>query len=115
MKKYLFSFFLCVLSLTLSSCDKDEDEIGDVNTVTWEILASDENTTLTMVLSDLPKTIHVSSGYKYTYETESNYARCKLKCEDHLNLLTIKGYVNGKLKETVEGTGYVMATIKIKE
>ena len=112
MKKYLFSLLLCVLSFTIVSCD-DDDEIGDINTVTWLVTASDDNASV-MLTYNRQNQIRVSSGKKISYETDGRGASCTVKCEDKYVLLNVKGYVNGKLKEEKEGTHWLQVSMDIK-
>lgn len=112
MKKLLFGLLLCALSCVFSSCDKEDDEIGEENIVTWEILASDANALIDMFASN--ETIHASSGYKYTYKTTAIGATCRVSCKDYYNKLTLKGYVNGKLKIEESGNGFLQVSLDIK-
>lgn len=114
MKKLLLGLLLCALSCVFSSCDKEDDEIGDENTVTWEILASDANASLLFDCSYTGETIQVSTGYKYTYKTHLYWAGCTVKCDDQYVKIKVKGYLNGKLKLEKEESHYIHPSFTIK-
>lgn len=115
MKKFILGLLLCTLSCLFPSCDKEKDEIGDENTITWEIYSSDVNTSLLFDCNETGETIRVSDGYKYTYKTELRWASCTIKCEDPYVKITVKGYINGKLKHKQEDQHYLHASMTIKD
>jgi len=114
MKKYLLSFLFCVLSLVFASCDKEEDGIEGENTVTWNVTASDAYAHLLFDADNLKSAVRVNSGYKYSYKTIYHKASCSVKCDDEYTIITVKGYLNGKLKVEKEGNQSVNLSISVK-
>lgn len=107
----------CFLASILVSCHGDDAEIpweSRENTVTLEFLADNNSVTLEAYINHYQRLDTIKSGQRYTFKTTKGGTRCRVSCSNNKVNLTIKGYINGKLKKEVNGQEYLVLNLDIK-
>ncbi|WP_278520211.1 hypothetical protein [Leyella stercorea] len=86
----LFSLLLC------HACSKDD---SNLNTIRVQIEANSDEPIRVYGIKDSGETgLVIKRYFEKTYETESKIISIEANCEDENTLMTIKVWVNGKLK-----------------
>lgn len=117
MKKFILLLTFSLFTSILVSCHDDDAEIpweSRENTVTFEILADNNNATLEAYISHFQRLDTIKSGQKYTYTTKKSRASCRVSCNNYMINLTVRGYVNGKLKKEEKGRYIVDFLLDVK-
>lgn len=95
----LFSLLLC------HACSKDD---SNLNIIRVQIEANSDEPIRVYGIKDSGETgIVIKRYFEKTYETESKVFSIDARCEDENTLITIKVWINGKLKIDKFGNKYL--------